>query len=159
MGVVYHPYLSPMGERCPFTKLTAKGNFFGLGLQHSRHHLLKAIYEGVAFSALDSLTACQTPLTRVMLSGGGARSSVWAQVEADVLGSPVEVPAGTEFGARGAIITALVAMGAYPDHRTAPSRRGSDGRIFHPDAARHALYQEYFGLIARSPDTSGTTGT
>jgi sugar (pentulose or hexulose) kinase len=145
-GVVYHPYLSPMGERCPFTKLTAKGNFFGLGLQHSRHHLLKAIYEGVAFSALDSLTACQTPLTRVMLSGGGARSSVWAQVEADVLGRPVQVPAGTEFGARGAILTALVAMGHYPDHRTALAAVGSDGRTFHPDAARHALYQEVFGL-------------
>lgn len=145
-GVVYHPYLSPMGERCPFTKLTAKGNFFGLGLQHSRHHLLKAIYEGVAFSALDSLTACQTRLTRVMLSGGGARSEVWAQVEADVLGTPVHVPSGTEFGARGAILTALVAMGMYPDHRTAVSSTGMPGRTFEPDAVRQALYQEYFGL-------------
>ena len=53
---------------------------------------------------------------------------------------------GTEFGARGAIITALVAMGAYPNHRTALGAVGSHGRTYNPDSARHALYQEYFGL-------------
>ncbi len=93
---------------------------------------MKAIYEGVAFSALDSLTACQSPISRVMLSGGGARSEVWAQVEADVLGRPVQVPAGTEFGARGAILTTLVAMGAYPDHRSALGDVGGHGTDLHP---------------------------
>ncbi len=148
-GVIYHPYLSPMGERCPFTKLTAKGNFFGLGLNHTRHHLLKAIYEGVAYSALDSLSACQTPVTKVMLSGGGARSAVWAQVEADVLGTPVRVPVGTEFGARGAILTALVATGKHPDLRSASRACAGSEHVYQPNAANHTLYQEYFQLYRK----------
>jgi len=145
-GVIYHPYLSPMGERCPFTKLTAKANLFGLAAHHTRHHILKAIYEGVAFSALDSLTACQLPIGKVMLSGGGARSPVWGQVEADVLGKTVRVPAGTEFGARGAILTALVAMGVYPDHQSAIRSTITQERMYAPDPANHAIYQEIFQL-------------
>jgi sugar (pentulose or hexulose) kinase len=145
-GIIYHPYLSPMGERCPFSKLTAKGNLFGLAADHDRHHILRAIYEGVAFSALDCLTACQTPISKVMLSGGGARSAVWGQIEADVLGTTVTVPAGTEFGARGAAMSALVAMGVFPDYPAAIRACIAQDRIYEPSSRNHAIYQDLFHL-------------
>jgi sugar (pentulose or hexulose) kinase len=145
-GILYHPYLSPMGERCPFSKLTAKANLFGLAADHDRHHILRAIYEGVAFSALDCLTACQTPIGKVMLSGGGARSGVWGQIEADILGTAVSVPAGTEFGARGAALTALVAMGVYPDHQAAIRACTAQERVYEPSPRNRSIYQELFQL-------------
>ena len=46
-GVLYHPYLSPGGERAPMRKPAAKGNFFGLDMHHTRHHLLRSVYEAV----------------------------------------------------------------------------------------------------------------
>lgn len=145
-GIIYHPYLSPIGERCPFTKLTAKGNFFGLGLHHSRHHLLRSIYEGVAFAAHDCLTASKVNIRRIMLSGGGAKSDVWAGIEADVLGKTVRVPVGQEFGAKGAVLTAMVAMGLFPDHQSAIKQTIKAARVFEPDAANHELYRGFFEL-------------
>lgn len=145
-GIIYHPYLSPMGERCPFTKLTAKANLFGLAAHHNRHHILRAIYEGVAYSGRDSLDTVGAPLGRVMLSGGGARSDTWAQIEADVLGATVRVPAGSEFGARGAVLTTMVALGLHDSHRDAIRNNATAERVFAPDPAAHALYQEIFRL-------------
>ena len=145
-GVIYHPYLNPAGERCPFTKLTAKANFFGLGMYHTRYHLLRAIYEGVAFSGCDCLLACNVDLRNVMLSGGGAKSAVWGGIEADVLGKTVKLPAGKEFGAKGAIITAMVAMGLFPDHRTAIQSVVRIKRVFEPHHKHHVLYSKVFQL-------------
>jgi sugar (pentulose or hexulose) kinase len=145
-GVIYHPYMSPVGERCPFSKLTAKGNFFGLSLHHTRAHLLRAIYEGVAFSAYDCLLASNVELRDVMLSGGGAKSDVWAKIEADVFGRTVRIPSGEEFGAKGAIVTTMVALGLYPDHRTAISEIIKTERVFGPDNGTHAYYKKIFGL-------------
>ncbi|MGZ6229497.1 MAG: FGGY-family carbohydrate kinase [Syntrophales bacterium] len=145
-GVIYHPYLNPAGERCPFTKLTAKANFFGLGMYHTRYHLLRAIYEGVAFSGCDCLLACNVDLRNIMLSGGGAKSAVWGGIEADVLGKTVKLPAGKEFGAKGAIITAMVAMGLFPDHRTAIQNVVRIKRVFEPHHKHHVLYSKVFQL-------------
>ena len=140
-GIIYHPYLSPAGERVPFTKLTAKANFFGLSIDHTRHHLLRAIYEGVTFSGSDALLECGVQMREVMLSGGGAKSAVWGGIEADVLGTPIKLPAGREFGAKGAVITGMVAMGLFPDHRSAIRNTVRTERIFEPDAERHAHYR------------------
>jgi erythritol kinase (D-erythritol 1-phosphate-forming) len=52
-GVIFHPYLFPGGERGPFVKPTARASFTGLSLNHTRAHLLRAVYEGVAFATLD----------------------------------------------------------------------------------------------------------
>ena len=145
-GIIYHPYMSQVGERCPFSKLTAKGNFFGLSLHHTRAHLLRAVYEGIAFSAYDSLLASNVELRDAMLSGGGAKSNVWAQIEADVLGRTVRIPTGKEFGAKGAIVTAMVALGLYPDHRSAISDIIQADKIFRPDKQTHAYYKKIFYL-------------
>jgi sugar (pentulose or hexulose) kinase len=145
-GILYHPYLSPGGERAPIYKPTAKGNFFGLDLHHSRHHLLRSIYEGVAFSALDCLRATEVELKEVKLSGGGAKSPVWCQIEADVMGCRVTVPAGAEHGARGAVLTALVAVGAYPDYPTAIAAWVKVERSYEPNLRNHETYRAMFDL-------------
>lgn len=145
-GVLYHPYLSPGGERAPFRKPSAKANFFGLGLHHSRHHLLRSVYEGVALSALDCLRATDVQPREIALSGGGSKSDVWCQIEADVMGCPVKVPSGGEHGAKGAIITALLAMGVYPSFSAAMADIVQIERVYEPHTSNHRLYQHLFML-------------
>ena len=112
-GVIFHPYLFPGGERGPFVKPTARASFTGLSLNHSCRHLLRAVYEGVAFATLDCYRHMPIDPEVVCLSGGGAKSAVWCQILADCLGKPISVPAGSQFGAKGAALNVGVAAGFY----------------------------------------------
>jgi len=100
-GVIFHPYLFPGGERGPFVKPSARASFSGLNLNHTGKHLLRAVYEGVAYATLDCYRNMPVDPATVFLSGGGAKSPVWCQIVADCLGKTVSVPEGSQFGAKG----------------------------------------------------------
>ena len=95
-GVIFHGYLAPGGERAPFIKPSARGMFNGITGSHTRWHLLRAVYEGVAFGIRDCLDSIPFEVETVRMAGGGANSPVWAQIFADVLGRRIVVPAGSE---------------------------------------------------------------
>ena len=113
-GVMWAPYL--MGERTPHLDPHARAALVGLSASHTRAHVTRAILEGVAFSLRDSLTILEEmglPATRIRLGGGGARSPVWRQVQADVYGQAVEVLAAEEGAAYGAALLAGVGAGMW----------------------------------------------
>src|SRR6267378_4244805 len=86
-GLLWTPYL--MGERTPHLDASARGALVGLTTSHTRGHVIRAILEGVAFSLRDSFTIfgeIQVPVNRIRLGGGGARSKLWRQIQADVYG-------------------------------------------------------------------------
>jgi sugar (pentulose or hexulose) kinase len=145
-GVIYHPYLNPAGERAPFVKYTAKGNFFGLGTYTPHHALLRAIYEGIAFATRDCLEASPIPVTDVRLTGGGANSDVWCQIMADVLNLPVRVPVGTEFGAKGIALDAAVATGVFKDFQEGSREFVKIVRNYEPCPKKYGIYSEWFKL-------------
>ncbi|MBD3177678.1 MAG: xylulokinase [Armatimonadia bacterium] len=101
-GLVFLPYLT--GERTPYPDPAAKGVFYGLHLRHQRAHMIRAVMEGVAFGMKDSfdiLDAMGVPMTQVRASGGGARSPLWRQIQADVTGrthSVINVEEGPALG-------------------------------------------------------------
>lgn len=108
-GVYWLPYL--MGERTPHCDPNARGAVLGLSASHSRAHLVRAILEGVAFSLKDSFSIFEelgVPVRRVRLGGGGARSTLWRQIQADVYNHEVEVVEAEEGAAYGAAILAGV---------------------------------------------------
>jgi len=108
-GVLWAPYL--MGERTPHCDPDARGALIGLAASHTRAHIVRAILEGVAFSLRDSFTIfgeMGVPVERVRLGGGGARSAVWRQIQADVYAQPVEIVEAEEGAAYGAAILAGV---------------------------------------------------
>jgi xylulokinase len=110
-GLLWAPYL--MGERTPHLDPYARAAFIGLSLSHTRAHLIRAILEGVAFSLRDSLTILhemQVPIDTIRLGGGGARSPLWRQIQADVYGREVEHLDVDEGAALGAAILAGVAV-------------------------------------------------
>ena len=106
-GALWVPYL--MGERTPHLDPNARAALVGLTASHTRAHVIRAILEGVAFSLKDTFTIFQEmkiPVTSIRLGGGGARSPLWRQIQADVYGRDVEIVAAEEGAAYGAAILA-----------------------------------------------------
>ncbi len=113
-GLLWAPYL--MGERTPYLDPKARGALIGLTASHTRGHVVRAILEGVAFSLKDSFTLFAqmgVPVRNIRLGGGGARSPLWRQIQADVYGREVEILEAEEGAAYGAAILAGVGMGFW----------------------------------------------
>jgi len=111
-GLLWAPYL--MGERTPHLDPHARGALVGLTAQHTRAHVIRAILEGVAFSLRDTFTIfneLNVPVKSIRLGGGGARSSLWQQIQADVYGMPVDLIGAEEGAAYGAGL--LAGVGAH----------------------------------------------
>ena len=113
-GLTFLPYLT--GERTPHADANARGVFVGLHAGHQRGHLVRAVMEGVTFALRDSLELMRRlgiDASESVAVGGGARSQVWRQMQADVLGVPV-VRVGPSGGAAyGAAILAAVGGGEF----------------------------------------------
>ena len=113
-GLFWAPYL--MGERTPHLDPSARAAFVGLTASHTRGHLIRAILEGVAYSLKDTfviLDEIRVPAQRIRLGGGGARSALWRQIQADVNGQTVEILEAEEGAAYGAAILAGVGAGCW----------------------------------------------
>jgi xylulokinase len=108
-GLFWAPYL--MGERTPHLDPNARGALVGLSASHTRGHIVRAIMEGVAYSLKDTFSIfdeMKVPVTKIRLGGGGARSNVWRQIQADVYGHEVEILEAEEGAAFGAALLAAV---------------------------------------------------
>jgi xylulokinase len=138
-GLVFLPYLA--GERSPVWDAGVRAAFVGLDRDHTRAHLTRAVYEGLAFCVRQLLdAACEaTGVTPVALrvSGGGGRSPLANQVKADVTGLPVETVAVPDAGTLGAAMLAAIGAGAYSGYADAVAGMVRPGRVFEPDGARH----------------------
>ncbi len=115
-GLIFLPYLT--GERTPYADANARGVFFGMTLRHERKHFVRSILEGVAYGMNDSfgiLDEMGVPVSQVRASGGGARSEVWRQIQADVTGHDHVTINIDEGPALGVALLAGVGVGIYPD--------------------------------------------
>ena len=144
-GLFFLPYLT--GERTPHPDPLARGAFIGLTSRHSRGHLTRAVLEGVAFSLKDAFALIdQAGLPdefEVRISGGGAKSPVWQQIVADVLGAPLVNINTTEGGAFGAAILASVAAGAFADVPAACDALIQSGERVEVDAGASIYAERY----------------
>lgn len=141
-GALFHPYIR--GERAPFRAHEARGGFYGLCAAHTPMHLLRAAYEGVAFSLRDCLEALPSVWGELHIVGGGAASDFLCRLVADTLGRPVWRPAGEELGILGVWRVLLQALG-----RPLPLREQEPGELFLPREAQSKVLQaQYENFIA-----------
>jgi xylulokinase len=115
-GIVALPYM--LGEKTPLNDPDARGAFVGLSLSHGRGHLFRAVLEGIAFGFrhhLDIFAELGLVPGRVRVTNGGARSKLWTQVTADVLGLPLETLRSHPGSALGVAFVAGIATGAFED--------------------------------------------
>lgn len=148
-GIVYHPYLNTTGVISPFVNPTARAQFFGISMEHTRAHLLRAVYEGTALSMLDSYLHMPMDVRQLTISGGGARSAFWCQMFADCTGRTILVPAGSELGARGVAVLAGIASGVYRDLEDAMQQVIRLERQHEPDPVATEKYRALYELYRR----------
>ncbi|OFX16461.1 MAG: xylulokinase, partial [Armatimonadetes bacterium RBG_16_58_9] len=113
-GLIFLPYLT--GERTPYPDSNARGTFFGITLRSDKAHFVRSVLEGVAYGLKDSfgiLDEMNVPITQVRASGGGARSDVWRQIQADVIGHDHVTINIDEGPALGVALLAGVGTGVY----------------------------------------------
>ena len=113
-GLIYLPYL--MGERTPHLDPYARGVFFGLTAKHNRSHMIRSVMEGVVYSLKDCLEIIKemdVPIQDIRASGGGSRSDLWRQMQADVFNTPITTISSSEGPALGAALLAGVGAGIY----------------------------------------------
>lgn len=152
-GAIWLPYL--MGERTPHMDANARAAFVGLTAGHTRGHLTRAVMEGVAFSLRDSIEIFRqlgADVDSIRLGGGGAKSAVWRQIQADVYGQPVEILEADEGAAFGAAVLAGVGAGAWASVDEACERTIRVAATVAPNAASVETldrnYQAYRSLYS-----------
>ncbi len=148
-GVVYHPYIGVAGERAPFYHPYARASFFGISQVTTRAELIRAVYEGISLSIRDCLPDVDKSGT-IFLAGGGAKSPVWAQMIADVVGMRVMIPAGKELGAKGVALMAGVSLGLYENYEEAVAKACTFSRVYEPDAVNARKYDLLYELYRKA---------
>jgi xylulokinase len=146
-GLLFLPYLT--GERTPHLDPLARGAFVGLTTRHSAAHMIRAVMEGVVFSLRDGLTIMRElglPLGEVRATGGGGRSPLWRQMQADIYGAPVATLAAEEGPAYGAALLAGVGAGLFADVHMAVDRCVKVSGTTQPDAAAQARYEQVYSI-------------
>jgi len=128
--------------------------FARLNNSYELKHLLRAVFEGVAFSHkshVDKLLKLRKTLKAVRLAGGVARSPVWTRIFADVLALPVEVIGAKELGAFGSAMSAALCAGYYDDYRSAAKNMVNVLASIEPDVGSIGVYErkyrDYLKLI------------
>jgi xylulokinase len=145
-GTLFLPYLT--GERTPHPDPLARGAWVGLTVRHTRAHLTRSVLEGVAFGIKDSFSLIQASglggIEQVRISGGGAKSRLWRQIMADVLGAELVTVNTTEGAAFGAALLAGVGAGIFD---TVPAACETmiqiTGQTF-PEPANIRIYEDYY---------------
>lgn len=147
-GLFFLPYLT--GERTPHMDPKARGVFFGLTLDHGRADMERAVMEGVAYALKDCMNVLLevgAKCDRIIAAGGGARSDVWLQIQANIFERDVYRSASVEQACLGAAITAAVAAGEYPDFETACAHCVEPPiEVFHPQAGDMAVYRRMYPI-------------
>jgi xylulokinase len=156
-GVLFLPHLG--GRACP-PESAMRGGWLGLNWAHGEQHLYRAILEAVAYEHALGLLAMRRlfPVAiqdHISIIGGGARSTLWNQIKADVLGMTYESLRPAETAALGAALIAGRGVGLFSD-LTAPTRQWSHiSTRTQPDPERHCQYAPYVQLYARALDHVG----
>jgi xylulokinase len=149
-GLLFLPYL--MGERTPHLDSQARGMWFGLTASHTRGHLIRSILEGVAFSLRDSieiLRELKIPVSQIRASGGGSRSSLWREIQAEIYGERVVNLQESEGSAYGAALLAGVGTGIYSSVEEAAKQTVKVCNDVSPRPGNAALYNNLYGVYRR----------
>jgi xylulokinase len=144
-GLFFLPYLA--GERTPHADPDARGSFVGLTLKHTRGHMARAIMEGVTYAMRDSLAIIQemgVPVRQVRASGGGSKSALWRQMQANVFGKKVVTINAEQGPAFGVALLAAVGDGAFKNIQQACSATISEVSQTPADRAVRKVYDRGF---------------
>jgi len=144
-GLMFTPWM--YGERCPLDDDYVRAGLFNVGLNHSREHIIRAVFEGIAFNtrwAMETLENLYSKVEHLNIIGGGAKSDVWCQIMADVMNRVIRrVENPQQAGAKGVALLASMTLG-YIDSFHDIKKYIKIDRSFTPNPANRGLYDRLF---------------
>lgn len=144
-GLMFTPWL--YGERAPIDDDYVRGGLYNLGLNHSREHIIRAVFEGIAFNlrwAKDTLEDLYDPVESLNIIGGGANSDVWCQIFADIMDRKIRrVKDPQNAGAKGVALLAAVTLNYIDSYESIADFIHVD-KTFTPNRANRDLYDRLF---------------
>jgi xylulokinase len=146
-GLIYLPYL--MGERTPHLDPDSRGVFFGLSARHTRRDMLRAVMEGVAYSLKDCMEIIKGMgiiVNEVRASGGGGKSVLWRQMQADVFETGISAVNTAEGPALGAALLAGAGTGIYKSVPEACDTVIKTAGVQNPSAVDSKIYAKYYPI-------------
>jgi xylulokinase len=149
-GLLFLPYLT--GERTPHLDPYARGAFVGLTARHTAAHMARAVMEGVVYSLRDGLEIMRglgLPIGQIRATGGGGRSPLWRQMQADIYGAEVVTLRAEEGPAYGAALLAGVGAGLFADVAEAVRNAVVVTSSTEPDAASADSYARAYEIYTR----------
>ncbi len=145
-NLIFTPWM--FGERSPINDSELRSGFYNLGLYHGRKHLLRSIYEGVAYNlrwALITLEKMVGKSDSINFGGGAAKSDIWSQIMADVLNKNINrISDPSLCAAKGAAVNAMVGLSKVKDFsEVIPLIKVN--KTFTPNPENKAVYEKLFG--------------
>jgi xylulokinase len=148
-GLFFLPYLA--GERTPHQSSAARGAFIGATMRHTKAHFYRAVFEGITYGMKDSLEvmrALRIEVKQVRLTGGGARSAFWRQLQADIYGCEVVVVSPAHGAAFGAALLAAAGVKSFADVVEAAENSVKITERLAPSPKLSRRYEEYFDMYS-----------
>ncbi|MEA3453899.1 MAG: xylulokinase [Candidatus Caldatribacteriota bacterium] len=149
-GLIFLPYL--YGERTPHNDANARGVYFGISGKHDQRHFTRSVLEGIAFALRDSLELIKdkgVKIKEIRAIGGGAKSRVWQQILADILGKEINLLNVEEGPAFGAALIAGVGVGIYSSFAEAVNRIIKVKKTIVPRIQDSEKYNHYYQLYKK----------
>lgn len=139
-----------MGERSPHYDVNARGAFIGMRPDTMRKQMTLAVLEGVTFALKDCLEAARKngiKVKKTKLCGGGAKSSLWRKIVANVMNMPVEIPQTEQGPAFGGAMLAMVGCGEYSSVKDATNTIVKVKETIYPDEKKALLYVDKYKIF------------
>lgn len=153
-GVTHTPHF--VGTGAPYWNPHARAVFAGLALGHTRHHLIRAILEGVSYDIrtnLEVMIELGIPASEMRVTGGAARSEVWMQIQADIVNIPVVRTEIEEATALGAAMLASKGVGIHDSLVEAADSMVKRLNPLNPQSENRAVYDEGYERFRRLYDS------
>lgn len=144
-GILVLPHFA--GAANPYMDNSSRAAIVGLTLEHDAKDLYKALMEGVTYEIMTNIEHLESfgiSPRRLFATGGGAKSKVWLQIKADILGRPITVLEAEEVGACGTCMLTGVGIGLYRDLFEAKRVFVKEKKTYTPDPQKHLCYQKYY---------------
>lgn len=146
-GLLLLPFFT--GERAPYWNSELRGMFFGLSLNHSRSHMIRASMEGICFSLNCVLSALKDfgQVKDIRVSGSFTKSPLWLQIMADIFGEHITLPQNSEGAAFGAAVLGFIASGEMKDISDTANLI-KPKKVYKPQAENKEVYEELFDIYS-----------
>lgn len=144
-GLIFTPYL--MGERTPYADSKIRGSFIGVSGNQTRGDFARSVMEGITFSFKDIFEIYRqagNPIEKVVAIGGGAKSELWLQMQADIFNVPVTTLVNEQGPGLGAAMIAATGLGWYKDLQECAHKFVKYGKTYKPNNNNVDKYKQIY---------------